>query len=72
MGMSNLVYPHFAYERRLVHLNANMLYPGCQRSSRSLAPRSVKSEVLHRSMSSPLKRKKILVGIQSLRKVRNY
>ena len=30
------------------------------------------AEVLHRSISSTLKRKKILVGIQSLRKVRNY
>ena len=46
MGMSNFVYPHFACERRLVNLNANMLYPGCQKSSRSLVARSVKSEVL--------------------------
>ena len=46
MGMSNFVYPHIAYERRLVNVNANMLYPGRQKSSRSLAARSVKSEVL--------------------------
>ena len=46
MGMSNFVYPHFAYERRLVNINAIMLYPGRQKSSRSLAARSLKSEVL--------------------------
>lgn len=46
MDMSNFVYLHFAYERRLVNINANMLYPGRQKSSRSLAARSLKSEVL--------------------------